>query len=389
MESLIGRSFDVEVLKEQRKKKIRFIVVALASILACAAIFYLGFHWFINRQYTSYKTIRSVYVKNGQSLDYVAYEDGIIRYGRDGVTAVDVKGNSIWSGSYDMANPKVDTCGASAVVADIGGKSLYVYRGEGTGTEFSVDYPIVQAHISGQGIIAVQMEESSSDTIAIYNPFDKAGKLLAEIPTNVEDGYPVSFDLSPDGSSVVASYLCVTTGAPQSRVAFYNFTEVGKNANCLVGAHNYNETLISEIQFMDDSTVCLFSEKGFCLWKNMRQPEAVCEREFAEEIRSAFLDGGHVGVLLKNDNGMNNMKLYNTDGKETASITLDMEYTYVQIRKDEILLYSINQCAVYRTNGIQKFNKKLKSNISYFFPAKKLNCYFFVQNSQIKIIRLK
>ena len=133
MESFNGRSFDVTVLKEQRRKKIVFILSAAAGILTCAAIFYLGFHWFINRQYSSYKVEYSVYVKNGGSMDYIDYQDGIIRYGRDGVTAVDQKGNAIWSGSYEMANPKADTGESSAVIAGIGGKSLYVHKGEGTG----------------------------------------------------------------------------------------------------------------------------------------------------------------------------------------------------------------------------------------------------------------
>lgn len=389
MKSLVGRSFDITVLNEQKRKKTRFIILAIACILVCAAIFYLGFRWFLNRQYDSYQVERSVYVKNGNSMLYEAYSDGIVRYGRDGVTALDRKGNSIWGGSYEMANPKADTCGSSVIIADIGGDTLYVYKGEGTGTVFTVDYPIVQACISNQGVIAVLMEESSSNTIALYNPFDKAEVLLAEIPTNVEDGYPVSIDLSPDGSSVVASYLNVTTGAAQSHVAFYNFTEVGKNANCLVGAHNYKETLISEVQFMGNSSVCLFGEKGFYLWTNLRQPEAVAEKEFEETIQSAFIDEGHVGFLLKKDDAKNIMRLYDTGGNNTLTTEVDASFTHVQISGDEILLNSAESCAIYRTNGVRKFSQDLKSKISYFFPSDKKSYYFFVQDSKIKVIKLK
>lgn len=389
MESLIGRSFDVIAIKEQRRKKIVFILSAAACIFVCLAIFYLGFHWFINRQYSSYKVEKSVYVKDGSSMSYIAYQDGIIRYGRDGATAVDQKGNSLWSGSYEMANPKADTCESSAVIADIGGKSLYIYKGEGTGTELTVDYPIVQACISRQGVVAVLLEEASSNTIALYNPFDKSEKLLAEIPTNVEDGYPVSLDLSPDGSSIVASYLGVLTGVAQSRVAFYNFTDVGKNANCLVGAHNYNDTLISEVRFMDESTVCLFGEKGFYLWKNMKQPSAVGKQEFTEEIQSAFVSDEYVGVILKKEEEVSSMKVFSAEGKEKLTTTVENTFAHVQIREDEILLNSNNHCTVYRINGVKKFDKTLKSKISYFFPCKKNNRYFLIQDSKIKVIKLK
>ncbi len=389
MKSLVGRSFDITVLSEQKKKKTRFVILTVACILVCAAIFYLGFRWFLNRQYDSYQVERSVYVKNGNSMSYETYHDGIIRYGRDGVTAIDRKGNSIWGGSYEMANPRADTCGSSVVIADIGGDSLYVYRGEGTGTVFTVDYPIVQACISNQGVIAVLLEESSSNTIALYNPFNKAEALLAEIPTNVEDGYPVSVDLSPDGSSVVASYLNVTTGAAQSHVAFYNFSEVGKNANCLVGAHNYKETLISEVQFMGNSDVCLFGEKGVYLWSNMKRPEASAKQEFEETIQSAFIDEGHVGFLLKKDDAKNILRLYDKSGNNTLTTEVDASFTHIQIREDEILLNSTERCAIYRTNGVRKFSQDLKSTISYFFPSERKNYYFFVQDSKIKVIKLK
>ncbi len=389
MESLIGRSFDAVTVRMQYRKRALFILSAIVCILICAVLFSVGFYWFINRVYDSYEVTESISVKNGNSLNYAPYDGGIIRYGRDGATAVDDKGNSIWSGSYDMANPKIDTCGESAVIADIGGKSLYIYQQEENGIDFSVDYPIVQACVSRQGVIAVLWEESNSNTIALYNPFDKTDTLLAEIPTNVEDGYPVCMDLSPDGSSVAVSYLCVTSGAAQSRATFYNFSEVGKNSNNLVGAHNYDDALISEICFLDESNVCLFGEKGFYLWSNMKQPVAGPIKEFTEGIRSAFCDDGFVGVILQNSDEAPKMHLYNMEGEEKLSVQVDSDYAHVKLYDDEILLYSSEKCSVYRTNGVKKFSKNFNEKISGFFPGQRRNRYFMFQNSKIQVIRLK
>ncbi len=389
MESLIGRSLDITAIREQRKKRLVFIAAVLACTVACMGIFYLLYQWFINREYTSYSVVKTISVKNGSSLDYMPYDGGVLRYGRDGVTATDSGGDTVWSGSYEMADPKIDVCEASAVVADVGGKSLYVYKGgEGTGLEFSVDYPIVQACVSKQGVVAVLTEETSSNTISLYNPFDNTQKLLAEIPTNVEDGYPVSIDLSPDGSSVVASYLCVTTGAAQSRVAFYNFSEVGKNANCLVGAQNYNDSLISEVCFLDDSNVCLFGEKGFYLWNNMKQPVQTAKKEFDSGIRSAFFSEDYVGVVLEQDDQCK-MEIYTEKGKKKTSVSVDAEYNWVQMYGDEILFYSATKCQVYRINGVKKLDTSPNGKISSFFASGKMNRYFFVQNSRIKMIKLE
>ena len=389
MESYVGRSFDIDVFTEIRKKRIVFLVSMLVGILFCAGIFFFLYHWYINREYEQYQVTDTFEVKNANSLTFESYGNGVLRYGRDGITAVDSSEKAIWSGSYDMANPQIDICEESVVVADVGEKSLYIYKGEETGVDFQVDYPIVQACVARQGVIAVVMEDASSNLIGIYNPFNKTEVLLVEIPTNVEDGYPVSIDFSPDGSSLVASYLCVTTGTIQTRVTFYNFSNVGKNSNCLVGAQNYNDKMVSEVRYLDENTVCLFAEDGFYLWNNMKQPVSKKKCLFSEEIQSAFYDASHVGVLLKRDDDKCTMKLFDVSGKNVLTKEISAEYTEVQIRGDEILLHSNTKGAIYRMNGVKKYAGEWKKPISYFFPTSKRNRYLLIQDSKIKKIRLK
>ncbi len=389
MESLVGRSFDIIALEGHRRKKWVFGIIAVISFIIVLIVGMVIYNWYINRHFKDYEITGSVNIKDSASLEYVAGEDSIIRYGRDGITAINRNGEDIWAGSYEMANPKLDVCGDSAVVADIGGTSLYVYRGSETGVNFSVDYPIVEACVSRQGVVAVLLEESSSNTIAIYNPFAKTTKLLVEIPTNVEEGYPVSFDISPDGTSVVAAYLCITTGAAQSRVAFYNFTDIGKNANCLVGAQNYDDRMVAEAVFFDEDHVCLFGEKGFYIWENMKQPKLRAKKEFSYTIRSAFMDKDHVGMIMDRGDGRDDLNLYDLDGNKLLHRVIETGYTSVQMAGDEILLNSDSKCAVYRTNGVKKYASELKNRISYFFKGNSRNRYLFVQNSKIKLIKLR
>ena len=83
-------------------------------------------------------------------VHYRSFESGILRYGRDGASAISDKGQTVWNGSYDMATPKADTCGSSVVIADIGEKSLYVYKGsEDKGASFRVGMCIGTGDCSG------------------------------------------------------------------------------------------------------------------------------------------------------------------------------------------------------------------------------------------------
>ena len=203
METLAGRARDVQVVTKRRQEIKRTIFLSIACILLVAVILAAVIYFYVNHQYSSYEVKNTIALKKSSGMKCSAYQNGVLRYSRDGAAAVDRDGNEMWNGSYDMENPALDICEEYAVVADIQGKSLYVYNGSDSGTKLTTDYPILQACVSKQGVVAVLLEDQSSNVIQVYNPYDDNKKLLVEIPTNVEEGYPVSIDLSPDGTGVI------------------------------------------------------------------------------------------------------------------------------------------------------------------------------------------
>ena len=140
-------------------------------------------------------------------MSFASYKDSVIKYSKDGIAALDGSGKELWNGSYDMASPALDISGDYVVAADIGAKKIVVFNGEDSGKEFTTDYPIVQAEVSKQGVVAVLLEEKTANVIRMYNPYDAQNTLFAEIPTNIDDGYPVSIDISADGVNVAAVYV--------------------------------------------------------------------------------------------------------------------------------------------------------------------------------------
>lgn len=390
MKSLVGRSQDVLVMEERRRSRRNTVLLCLGCMLLVAALLALCIHFYINRTYDSYQTKKSIAVKNSEAMKYCPYKDGVLRYSRDGAAAVGDDGHEMWNGSYDMENPAVDVCGSYAVVADIQGKTVCVYNGEDSGTQMTMDYPVLQACVSAQGVIAVVLEDTASDMIRVYNPYDSNNPLLVEIPTNVEEGFPVSMDLSPDGTGVVASFVCVTSGVVKSRAAFYDFTEVGKNTNCLVGAQEYQDRVVSEVRYLDGDHACLFSEKGFSLWQNMKKPKEVTKKEWDTEIQSAFCSEDYVGVVVpKSKEDRADMYLYSLRGKRLLKREIDSDFSQISMAEDEIYVISAEGCCIYRKNGVEKWDCKLKNKAVALLPAKGINRYFLLQEGKIKLIKLK
>jgi hypothetical protein len=376
--------------REMLRSNRLFLVICTASILVAVGIFVLLINGYINKYYSNYQVVRETQREDGSSEQYICRDGSLIRYSKDGISQIDIAGKTIWTGSYEMSNPQIAVCGDYVLVADIGGKDAYIFSGEDTGTELSVDYEIKQADVSKQGLVALLLEDTSSDVINIYNPYDISSKLLVEIPTNVSDGYPVCMAISPDGTSVVASYICVTSGTAESRVAFYNFSEVGQNSDCLVGAQNYQDCLVTDIRFLSNDRVCLFGDVGFFVWKNMKQPEQVMKKKAKYEIKSVFYNEKYIGTVLNTGNKKKpyEMNIYNLKGTKITSFTFSYDYDHIALEGSEILFYSSKECGIFRLNGVLRFHKTVEDGVSYFFQAPGHNRYYLLNDRTMQEIKL-
>lgn len=379
-------------VEEQKPMKHRrfFIFICIASAVVAMGIFVLLLNGYINKNYNNYEVVRSTERQDTNTEKYICPDGRLIKYSKDGISEITISGKTVWTGSYDMSNPQIASCGKYVLVTDVGGKEAYIYNGEDTGTEIAVDYEIKQACVSRQGVVALLLEDSSSDTINIYNPYDVSSSLLAEIPTNVEDGYPLRIALSPDGTSVVASYICVTGGRTESRVAFYNFSEVGQNSDCLVGANNYEDTLITDIRFLDDDHVCLFSDGGFYLWDNMKQPEQAFKKKIKKQIKSIFYNKKYIGLIVETEDEKRpyQMQIYNTKGSRLTAVDFDNAYDSVELADNEILMHSGKECSIFRLNGVERFRCTVEEGIAYFFRSSRKNRYYLLNDSKIQEIKL-
>ena len=386
---------NIEETKEKKKPSRQrkwFLLICAASVLVALGIFVLLMNGYINKRYNSYEVLASFERQDSNTVNYTSVDGRLIKYSKDGISEINSKGETVWNASYDMDNPQLSYCGQYILVADIGGKDAVIYHEGDTGQELSVDYEIQQACVSRQGVVALMLQDKTSDMIHLYNPYDVSSELLAEIPTNVEDGYPIVMALSPDGMSVVASYLCVTDGNAESRVAFYNFSDVGQSKDWLVGARNYEDDLISDIRFLDDSRVCLLGGGSFYIWDNMKKPEQIVTKTLKKEIRSVIYDEKRVGFILETEEEKTpyEMQIYNADnGKKTMDIRFDNDYDSVSISGNEILLYSEHQISIFKLNGVERLNCTMDGTVSWFFRAQKRNRYYLIDDSQIQLIKLK
>lgn len=392
MASLSERNQEVQLKKEKKRRRRKVVLTTALCIAAAAGLFIYIVDSMIDKNYEGYEVVSTVHREDSNSVHYQSFQNNILKYSRDGASCLSPDGTTLWNGSYEMANPVADMCGSYAIVADIGGKEVYVYDGMDSGTVLTEVHPIVQAKVAGQGVTAVLIQDGASNEIHVYNPYDKNKKLLFTIPSDAgEDGYPVDIAISPDGKKLITSYISVSNGVTRNKVTFYNLGEVGKSkTNFIVGALDLEQEICPKISFINNDTVCLYGEQGFQIYTMPELPEKVSKVVFEKEIKSVMRNNQYLGFILMNYSDSNKYQLliYDLKGKKILDQPLNLDYETVYFTDNELILYSELSIYMVRFDGSEKLSCHLDRRMEYIFPAGKKDRYILIDANNIYSIRL-
>lgn len=386
MDSLTGRNDEKRLERETKRHKQAVVFTGVFAIFATVVFIAYLINSLINREYTSYELLDFWPRLDSSSVTYLSYNNNtILKYTSDGASAMDTEGNILWNGSYEFNNPKADTCGQYVVIADIGGKEAYVFNGSDSGTKITTLLPILEAEVAKQGVVALVLEDSESNEIQIYNPYDTSDSLLVKIPTNIgSDGYPVDISLSDDGKKLVTSYVAIESGALKNKITFYNFDDIGKDkVNSIVGAVDCGDNIAAQVVFLDNDTVCLMQEKSFVLYEMSEIPEEITTLETTEDVTGVLYNQNTLGYIAADT-----LYLYSLRGKKKLETAIDWEYDEVELVNEDIIFRTQLSCRVLQTGGSTKMNMSFDKAILYMFPTAKKNRYIFIDENNIEKVKL-
>ena len=391
-EHVLWNHFDFKSKSDNEKKAFIFIwVISLSIIVFGVGGLLLLSLQFGNRCYRHFDVVSEVERSDSNNVEYRYFQKNILKFSNNGISLIDPNGRPVWNGGYEMKQAQVDICDKRVIAADIGGNSFHVYDGEDEGVGMETSYPIVRARVSSQGIAAVLEQEPESNTLKLYNPYSNSGSLVAEIPTVVsDDGYPMDFDISPDGATIVASYMTTENNEAKSQVNFYNFSEVGKDNNMLVGGKEYDKEMVSGISFLSEDTVAIFREKGVDVYRNMKKPELMYSKDFKDTVMSIAYSAEYLGIVTVDKSGATKvLHLYDINGNEIFDRKIDYDYGNFKIYGDELYFSAPHSVDIVRVNGKEKFSGEFDVETDGVFPGGSNVEYILVDYNTIKRIRIK
>jgi len=377
-----------EMEKEKRRHKGWYRKLAAAGIIAAAIALAVLLIVSYLKTYTGMHVSATYKIGNVSNNSYKEFADGVLKYSRDGIVYLNLKGEEQWNQPYQIKNPFIDANGDSAAVADKGGNNIMVFQKDGLKGEIKTTLPIERVAVSEQGIVAAVLKNESTPRIICY---DTAGNVLVEHKSSLTGGgYPVDIAISPNGEMMQIVYLSVSGGEMMSRVCYYNFGEAGaEKIDHQVAAKEYKGSVMGSGFFIDETVSAAVGDNCLTIFKGGEEPKETATVKIKGEIQSVFHSDKYVGILLKTEGGRRHeLCLYNTSGKLVLSRGFGGTYKAAKISGGQIILYDGKKCSIYTRFGVHRFEGEMDNQILEIFPAFGINKYIVMDANGMEDIRL-
>ena len=367
------------------KMLLGFFAIVLLMLIIRAIIAYSS--------YNAYEIVEETGVQNSSMIDYINYQESLLKYSKDGATYVDEKGEAVWTETFAMKMPKADACGEYVAIADLNGNDVYIFDTEGKVSSTALPYKVCDIAVASQGTFAVILESEKENYINLY---DKKGEQISEIQTTIDkSGYPMDIDLSENGEKLFSTYLSLDGATVKNGLAAYNFGPVGQseNADRMMGGYQLEGTIAPKVEFLDNNTICAFGDNQFIIYSMREKPSEKAKIVFETEVRSVIYNEEYIGVVIPNENEKKSdapyvLELYNTNGRRVMTKYIDFDYQKVRLSNDEIIFTGGTESRIYTIKGNLKFSYAFAKNVVDLVPTGYSRRYIVLYDSGSEVIKI-
>lgn len=377
---------------EMRIKKHRqhIIAVTCTVVVALVVICIFMVNAYVNRTFNSYQVSNSIKREDTSSVNYISHGENILKYSQDGASEIGQDGKTVWNGSYEMRNPKAVVCDKYVAIADIGGKEIYVFNGNDSGTKVKVTKDIIAIDVAKQGVIAVLLEDDLANQLQLLDPYS-TDQVLVDSQTGIQkNGFPVDIALSDDGTKLVTSYMSVQNGAIKSKLTFYNFGDGQKKEQKIVGMKDFGSDIVAKVDFINNDTVCAYTDASITLFSMKEVNKQIKKQTFKNPIKSIFNSSEYIGIITEDYSKDSKylVTVFDTSGSKELSKKINYDYEQVNISGDDIIFTSGVECRILKVNGVEKFHYSFEKSIYRVFPIDDYNKYYLITDNNIEVIKL-
>lgn len=376
-----------EKIRRHKLSNVYRVVLMIAAMAALAAVVVVQYRRHI---YTDYDIVSSSPRESVSGSVDLRLGNSILTYSKDGAHCTDAKGNAAWNQTYEFQEVKLAMCGSTVALAEYNGRNIYVQNGEKQLSKITTTMPIRDVSVSEEGYVTAVLDGTD---VAVINTYDPGGTVIykGEARMNIS-GYPTAISLSPDGQMLCVSYLHLDAGSLKTNVVFYNFGDVGENVNdCMVGAFFYTDTVVPQVQFMNNNTAFAVGDNRLAIYSGSYAPMEVAAYMLNEEVQSVFYSDRYIGLVFRPEDGegLYRMDVYDASAAMVGSFYIDIEYTDIFFGQDMFVAYNETECVITTLAGTVKFDGEFARPVRLMLPSGNSYKFVLVTENSIDTIQLK
>lgn len=278
----------------------------LPFLLILFLLFVIGFFFYGRRRFRQKELLWKENSEESKAVEeeyrYFPYKDGAIKLSKDGAKYISSQGKVLWNQAFEMGRALVSVAGEYAVIGEQGGTKLYILSSQGLSGQGEAPSTIEKLRISEKGVVYALLTEDRGTYITV---FSKEGKNLDIGIKSVMagDGYPLDMSVSPDGTELCVAFSHLEQTSLKSRVVFYNFSSLGKNAGAdrVVGGFtdDFASGIVGRVHFFTDEESFAAYDGGVAFFstKVRTSPELKKKADIPETIRMIAYDQNYLAVL--------------------------------------------------------------------------------------------
>lgn len=248
------------------------------------------------------------------------YSEYIIKCSKDGILFLDKKGREIWSLSIPLNNPLVKTNGRDLLVADIGGRDIYVINGKNVLWKDKTEENIHNAEINENGYVtAITGSRIYNGEISTY---DNHGIELFR--TFIASDFAVNAKISPSANQMAVNLINASGVKSFSYIKFFDIN--GKE----LAAKNMpqGEGIFPFVWFAEKDLVIAAGGKSIiCLDKDRN---IIWDKKFTKIAGASVLKSSRIAAAVENEN-TSEIKVFTENGKEYSSVQLNDEVQNISV----------------------------------------------------------
>lgn len=375
-----------KIIKHRLTNVYRFLLVAAAAIALIAVVIVQ----YRRHVYTDYDIVSSAPRERVSGSTDLRLGNAILTYSKDGAHCTDAKGNALWNQTYEFQDVRLAMCGSTVAIAEYNGRSIFVQSGEKQVSKFTTTMPIRDVSVSAEGYVTAVLDGTDVTVINTYSP---GGEIIYEGEARMNNsGYPAAISLSPDGELLCVSYWYLDAGVVKTNVVFYNFGDVGENvSDCMVGIFFYTDTLVPQVQFMNNNTAFAVGDNRLAIYSGSYAPMEIAAFMLNEEIKSVFYSDKYIGLVFQSEDSerLYRMDVYDTNAAMVGSFYFDIEYTDIFFGQNNFVAYNDKECVIITMDGNEKFNGEFDRPVRLMLPVGNSYKYLLVTDSSIDTIQMK